>query len=54
MGVNLVVLASELKLSNFLVLMSLKVSQQEPKPQGAKQPLTCILNSFIKILKVLM
>jgi hypothetical protein len=54
MRVNLVVLANELKLSNFLVLMSLKVSQGEPKPQGARQPPTCILDSFNKFLEVLM
>jgi hypothetical protein len=37
--VNLVALASKLKLLNFLVLMFLKVSQREFKPQGARQPL---------------
>jgi hypothetical protein len=53
MGVKLVALANELKLSSFLVLMSLKVSQGEPKPQGASQPPTCILDSFNKFLEVL-
>jgi hypothetical protein len=33
--------------------MSLKVSQGESKPQGMKQPFTCILDSFNKFLKVL-
>jgi len=37
--VNLVALASKLKLLNFLVLMFLRVSQREFKPQGARQPL---------------
>ncbi len=38
MGVNLVVLTYELKSLSFLLLMSLKVSRGEPKPQKAKQP----------------
>jgi hypothetical protein len=33
--------------------MSLRDSQWEFKPQGARRPLDCILNSFNKILKVL-
>jgi hypothetical protein len=37
-GVDLVVMANELKSPSFLALMSLKVSQGEPKPQGARQP----------------
>jgi hypothetical protein len=53
MGVNLVVLASELESPCFLLLMSLRVSHGEPKPQEAKQPPTFILDSFNKILKVL-
>lgn len=53
MGMNLVALASELELSNFFILMSLRVSQGEPKPQGMKQPHACILDSFNKILEVL-
>jgi hypothetical protein len=53
MGMNLVVLVSELESPNFLILMSLKVSQGEPKPQEAKQPPTFILDSFNKFLKVL-
>jgi hypothetical protein len=32
MGMNLVTLASELELFNFLVLMFLRISQGEPKP----------------------
>jgi hypothetical protein len=40
MGVNLVLLANELKSTNFLLLMCLKVSQGEPKPQRVKQPPT--------------
>jgi len=53
MKVNLIVLASELKSFSFLVLMYLKVSQGEPKPQGVRQPLSCILGSFNNILEVL-
>jgi hypothetical protein len=53
MGMNLVVLASELESLSFMVLMSLKVSQGEPKPQGGKQPLAFILDSLNKFLKVL-
>jgi hypothetical protein len=34
--VNLVALLSELKLISFLVLMFLRISQGEPKPQGAR------------------
>ncbi len=52
MGVNLATLANELELYNFLVLTSLKVSQGEQKPQGARQPLACILDSFNKVLEV--
>ncbi len=33
--------------------MYLKVSQGELKPQGARQPPACILDSFNKILEVL-
>jgi len=51
--VNLVALVKELKLLNFVILMSLKDSQWELKPQGAKQPFDCILNSFNKFLKVI-
>ncbi len=39
MGVNLVLLINELKSPSMFVLMSLKISQGEPKPQRAKQPL---------------
>jgi hypothetical protein len=53
MGVNLVALASELELPIFLILMSLRVSQRELKPQGAKQPFKCILDSFNKFSEVL-
>jgi hypothetical protein len=31
----------------------LKISQDEPKPQGARQPLDYILNSFNNFLEVL-
>ncbi len=53
MGMNLVTLASELKAPSFKFWCLLKISQGEPKPQGAKQPPTCILDPFNKILKVL-
>jgi len=33
--------------------MSLRISEEEPKPQGAKQPLDYILDSLNKFLKVL-
>jgi hypothetical protein len=39
MGMNLVSLANELELSSFLILMFLRVSQGEPKPQGGSNPL---------------
>jgi hypothetical protein len=35
-GINLVVLANKLKSPSFFVLMSLKVSHRESKPQGAR------------------
>ncbi len=53
MGVNLVILISELKTPNFLILISFRVSQRELKPQEARQPLICILDSFNKFSKVL-
>jgi Txe/YoeB family toxin of Txe-Axe toxin-antitoxin module len=53
MGMNLVTLANELKSLSFLILMSLRVSQGDLKPQGVKQPLVCILDSLNKILEVL-
>jgi hypothetical protein len=53
MGVILVALTSELKSPSFLILMSLKVSQGEPKPQGVKQPPNCILDSYNNFLEVL-
>jgi hypothetical protein len=34
--INLVVLVKELKLISFMIFMSLRISQKEPKPQGAK------------------
>ncbi len=52
-GVNLVALVNELEFHRFLVLMSLKISQGKPKPQGVRQPPTCILDSFNKFLEVL-
>ncbi len=53
MGVTLVVLASELELFSFMVLMVFRVSLGESKPQGAKQPFTCNLDSLNKFLEVL-
>jgi hypothetical protein len=53
MGVNLVTLTNELESPIFIILMSLKVSQREPKPQGAKQHPVCILDLFNKFLEVL-
>ncbi len=52
--VNLVALVSELELISFLVLMFLRVSQGEPKPQGAKQAPSHILDSLNQFSKVLM
>jgi hypothetical protein len=52
-AVNFVVLVKKLKLSSFVILMSLKGSQWEFKPQGARQTCDCILNSFNKFSKVL-
>jgi hypothetical protein len=46
-------LVKELKLISFMIFMSLRISQKEPKPQGAKWPLDYILDSLNKILKVL-
>jgi hypothetical protein len=51
--INLVALVKKLKLSNFLILMSLKVFNGEPKPKGVRRPLSCILDSLNKILKIL-
>jgi len=45
-GINLVGLTNELKSFNFLVLMSLKVYQRKPKPQEARKPFVCILDSL--------
>jgi hypothetical protein len=53
MGVNLVVITSELKSPNFFILMFLKISQGEPKPQGVMQPLVCVLDSHNKFSEVL-
>jgi hypothetical protein len=53
MGVNLVVLTSELNHLIFFILMFLRISQGEPKSQGVKQPLVCILDSLNKSSKVL-
>ncbi len=52
-GIDLVTLANELKSLSFLALMSLKVFQGEPKPQGARRPLTYILDSFDRFSHVL-
>jgi len=51
-GINLVALTNELKSFNFLVFMSLKVSQGKPKPQEARKPFVCILDSFNKFFEV--
>jgi hypothetical protein len=53
MGVDLFTLANELKLFSFLVLMYLKVSQGEPKPQGPRQPFAYILDSLNKFSNIL-
>ncbi len=52
-GISLVALVNELKLPSFDVLMFLRISQGELKPQRATQPLACILDSFNKFSKVL-
>ncbi len=52
-GINLVVLANEFELLRFLILIFLRVSQKELKPQGVRQPPTYILDSFNKFSKVL-
>jgi hypothetical protein len=49
--VNLIVLAKELKSLSFVILMFLRESQWELKPQEARRPLNCILNSFNKFSK---
>ncbi len=51
--VNLVVLVNELKSLSFLILMYLKVSKGELKPQEARNPLVCILDSFNKFSDIL-
>jgi hypothetical protein len=53
MGVDLVVLANELKLLSFITLKYLKVSRREPKPQRARQPFAYILDSFNKFSNIL-
>jgi hypothetical protein len=51
--INLVVLVKELKSFNFLILMSLRVSNGEPELEGARQPPSYILDSLNKFLKIL-
>jgi hypothetical protein len=50
--VNLVLLINNLKSPNMLVLMFLRISQGEPKPQRAKNLLFSLdsLNKFLKVL----
>jgi hypothetical protein len=50
---SLVALVKVLKSFSFFILISLRISNGEPKPKGARQPLSCILDSFNKILKIL-
>jgi hypothetical protein len=52
-GINLVVFIKELKSFCFMILMSLKISQEEPNLQGARWPLDYILDSLNKFLEVL-
>jgi len=52
-GINLVALTKALKLFSFMILMSLKVSKEEPKSQGARQLPNYILDTFNKFLEVL-
>jgi hypothetical protein len=53
-GINLVVkLAKELKSPSFIILMSLRVFQGEPKPQRGKMTQDCIFDSLNKFLEVL-
>jgi hypothetical protein len=52
-GIDLVILANELKSTSFSTLMSLRVSQGELKPQGARQPFVYILDSFNKFSNVI-
>ncbi len=52
-GNNLVVLVKELESFSFMILMSLKISQEELNPQGPRWPLDYILDSLNKFLEVL-
>jgi len=52
-GINLVPLANEFELFSFLILIFLKVSQEELKPQGVRKAPAYILDSFNMFLKVL-
>lgn len=52
-GINLVALDKELKLRSFVILMFLKVSKGECKPQGARRPPDCNLDSVNKFEEVL-
>jgi hypothetical protein len=52
--INLVTLVKELdQLPSFVILITLRVFNREPKLQGAKQPPDYILDSLNKFLKVL-
>jgi hypothetical protein len=51
--ITLVILTKELKSPNLVILMSFKISKDEFKPQGARQPPNYILDSFNKFSKVL-
>jgi hypothetical protein len=53
-GINLVALTNEFELFSLLILIFLKISQEEPKPQGVRQLHVYILDSFNKFSKVLM
>jgi hypothetical protein len=52
-GINLVALANEFELFSFLILIFLRVSQEEFKPQDVKKPHVYIFDSLNKFLKVL-
>jgi len=51
--ITLVILNKELKSLNFVILMSLRISKWEFKPQGVRRPSNYILDSFNKFSEVL-
>ncbi len=51
--ITLVILNKELKSLNFVILMSLRISKWEFKPQGVRRPPNYILDSFNKFSEVL-